>query len=425
MLFSMLTPQENERITRVGPGTPAGELFRRYWIPATLSEELPDRDGAPIRVRLLGENLVAFRDSEGFVGLVEDACPHRLAPMFFGRNEECGLRCVYHGWKFDRHGTCTDMPSEPPDSLFKNKVRIKAYPTWEGGGVVWTYMGPAAQQPAPPDYEWVRAPATHRFVSKTFEECNWLQCLEGGIDSSHSSFAHRNDLSNGNLTRRDGHPRLEVEKNGYGYRYASLRDLGAEGVYARVYQFVMPSQQIRGGVTSREGGRNTLPKLAGHLWIPRDDETTYAYNTLWSYDANFPLNDEFIWGWESACGRGKDDLLPGFKLKANKANDYFIDRDVQKTKTYTGIPGINTQDYALQEGMGAIVDRSQEHLGTSDRAIIAARQLLLEGIDAVERGEMPRGSDPATYRNVRAYDDYLQAGQDWRTAFERELMAKW
>ena len=421
----MLTPEENERITHVGPGTPGGNLFRRYWIPAALSDELPERDGAPIRVRLLGENLVAFRDSDGIVGLIEDACPHRLAPMFFGRNEECGLRCVYHGWKFDRHGTCTDMPSEPSDSLFKNKVRIKAYPTFEGGGVVWTYMGPAGKQPAPPDYEWVRAPATHRFVSKTFEDCNWLQALEGGIDSSHSSFAHRNDIHNTTLMRRDGHPRLEVEKNAYGYRYASLRDLGTEGTYARVYQFVMPSQQIRGSVTSREGGRNTLPKLAGHLWIPRDDVTTYVYNTLWSYDANYPMSDDFVWTWESQCGRGREDLLPGYKLKANKANDYFLDREVQRTTTYTGIPGINTQDYALQEGMGAIVDRSQEHLGTSDRAIIAARQLLLEGIDAVERGADPRGVDPASYQNVRAYDDYITDGSDWRTAFERELIAKW
>lgn len=175
----MLRPQENERLTRVGPGTPMGNVFRRYWIPALLSEELSEADGAPVRVRLLGEKLVAFRDTRGQIGLVEDACPHRRAPMFFGRNEECGLRCVYHGWKFDVEGECTDMPSEPPDSLFKSKVRIKSYPTWEGGGIIWTYMGPETLQPPPPDYELVRAPKTHRFASKTFEECNWLQCLEG------------------------------------------------------------------------------------------------------------------------------------------------------------------------------------------------------------------------------------------------------
>ena len=421
----MLLPAENEKITRVGPGTPCGALFRRYWIPAALSEELPDADGAPVRVRLLGEDLVAFRDSEGIVGLVEDACPHRRAPMFFGRNEECGLRCVYHGWKFDRNGTCTDMPSEPPDSLFKTKVRIAAYPTWEAGGVIWTYMGPPLLQPSPPDYEWIRTPASHRFVSKTFEECNWLQCLEGGIDTAHSSFAHRNDITNTSLPRRDGHPRLEVEKNAYGYRYASTRELDDGETYTRIYHYVMPSQQLRGAVTSRTGGRSKLPKLAGHLWIPRDDVTTYVYNTLWSYDVDFPLTEEFIWNHEHECGRGKEDLLPGYQLKANKANDYFIDREVQRTRTYTGIPGINTQDYALQEGMGPICDRSREHLGTSDAAIIAARQLLFEAIDMVGRGEAPRGVDPAAYRDVRPYDDYLNAGRDWRTAFAPELIARW
>jgi hypothetical protein len=317
------------------------------------------------------------------------------------------------------------MPSEPPDSLFKTKVRVTTYPTWEGGGVVWTYMGPADQQPAPPDYEWVRAPKSHTFVSKTYEDCNWLQCLEGGIDTSHSSFAHRNDIGSTTLMRRDGHPEIEVEKNAYGYRYSSTRRLDDLEDYVRIYHFVMPSQQLRGGVVERTGGRAKIPRLAGHLWIPRDDETTYAYNTLWAYDPQIPLTDEFIWAWEGACGRGKDDLLPGYKLKASRENDYFIDRDVQRTKTYTGIPGINTQDYALQEGMGKIVDRSKEHLGTSDRAIIAARQLLLEAIDEVEAGRRPRGADPANYRDARPYDGHLKRGDDWRTAFAPELVAKY
>src|SRR3984885_7027362 len=171
----MLSKEDNERLVRVGAGTPTGDLMRRYWLPALTAEELPERDGAPVRVRLLGEDLVAFRDSSGRVGLVDAFCPHRRAPMFFGRNEECGLRCVYHGWKFDADGTCVDMPSEPPDSLFKTKVTITAYPTWEGGGIVWTYMGPPEHQPPHPDYELVRTPATHRYTSKTYEECNWLQ----------------------------------------------------------------------------------------------------------------------------------------------------------------------------------------------------------------------------------------------------------
>jgi phenylpropionate dioxygenase-like ring-hydroxylating dioxygenase large terminal subunit len=186
----MLSQQDNERLTRVGPGTPMGNLFRRYWIPALLSEELLEADGPPVRVRLLGEDLVAFRDTEGVVGIVAAYCPHRRAPMFFGRNEECGLRCVYHGWKFDRNGACVDMPSEPPDSLFKTKVTIDAYPTWEGGGMVWIYMGPLELKPAPPDHELVRAPANHRHVSKLFEDCNYLQALEGGIDPTHATILH-------------------------------------------------------------------------------------------------------------------------------------------------------------------------------------------------------------------------------------------
>jgi phthalate 4,5-dioxygenase oxygenase subunit len=285
----MLTPAENEKITRVGAGTPMGNLMRRYWQPAALSRELPENDGPPLRVRLLGEDLIAFRNSAGEIGLVDAFCPHRRAPMFFGRNEECGLRCVYHGWKFDISGACVDMPSEPPDSLFKTKVTIAAYPTWEGGGIVWTYMGPRDKQPAPPDYEWVRAPETHRFVSKTHEDANWLQGLEGGLDTAHSSFLHNEKLGDKSLLRsRDGHPRLEVEKSDYGFRYASLRDLGDDGLYARVYQYMMPWQQQRGSVTALNGGRNKVPKAAGHIWAPIDDTHTFVYNTLVSYDAEVP-----------------------------------------------------------------------------------------------------------------------------------------
>jgi phthalate 4,5-dioxygenase len=422
----MLKPAENERITRVGPGTPMGELMRRYWQPAALSKELAENDGAPVRVRLLGEDLIAFRDSDGKVGLVDAYCPHRRAPMFFARNEECGLRCVYHGWKFDRDGSCVDMPSEPPDSLFKAKVTIKAYPTWEGGDVVWAYLGPRDAMPAPPDYEWIRVPHSHRFVSKTFESANWLQALEGGIDTAHSSFAHNLDIHDATALRsRDGHPQLEVEKSPYGFRYASIRDLGDDGLYVRVYHYVMPWQQLRGRVTSWFGGRAEVPQLAGHLWVPIDDEHTYVYNTLYGFDPAVPITQDYAWKEEARFGRGKDDLLPGFMLKANLANDYFIDRRLQKTKTFTGITGINTQDYALQEGMGPIVDRSKEHLGTTDKAIIAARSLLLEALDTVAQGGTPRGTDPLTYRDVRAYDDHLARGADWHVAFAKELTAKW
>ncbi|HEV8020077.1 MAG TPA: Rieske 2Fe-2S domain-containing protein, partial [Candidatus Lustribacter sp.] len=190
----MLTQAQNDRVTRVGPGTPMGEVFRRYWLPVAQPAQIAEPDSPPIRLRVLGEDLIAFRATDGRVGVVSAYCPHRRAPMFFGRNEECGLRCVYHGWKFDVTGACVDMPSEPPDSLFKSKVRIEAYPTYEAGNVIWIYMGPSEQQPPYPDYEWMRAPATHLFVSRTHEECNWLQALEGGLDTAHSSFLHNHNI---------------------------------------------------------------------------------------------------------------------------------------------------------------------------------------------------------------------------------------
>jgi phthalate 4,5-dioxygenase oxygenase subunit len=423
----MLKREDSERLVRVGPGTPAGELFRRYWQPALLSSELPENDGAPVRVRLLGEDLIAFRDSDGMVGLVDAYCPHRRAPMFFGRNEHCGLRCAYHGWKFGRDGICLDMPSEPADTPLKTRVKIKAYPATEHGGIVWTYMGPSALQPEPPDYEWVRAPATHRFVSKTYEECNYLQALEGGLDTAHSSYAHNNKIGDINEPRnRDGAPKLEIELTDYGYYYASTRNLGDGNRYVRVYHYVMPFQQFRGGIHQFDGSRRKLPELNGHIWVPIDDVQTYVYNWSCGYDQEARFEERGNDHREAFYGRGPDDLIPGtFRLKKNKSNDYMIDRVLQKTKTYTGIVGVNTQDFALQEGMGPIVDRSLEHLGTSDRAIVTMRRLLLEAVGDVEHDKPPRGLDPRSYRDVRPYDDFVPAGEEWPQRFATELTAKW
>jgi phthalate 4,5-dioxygenase len=421
----MLTPQDNERITRVSAGTPMGTLMRRYWQPALLTSELPEKDGPPVRVRLLGEDLIAFRDTNGDIGLVDAFCPHRRAPMFFGRNEECGLRCVYHGWKFDKSGACVDMPSEPADSLFKTKVTIAAYPTWEGGGMIWAYLGPADKQPKPPDYELVRAPETHRYTSKTIEDCNWLQALEGGLDTSHSSFAHNLDIKNKSYVRNaDTAPRLEVEKTAYGYTYAGIRKIDGQQ-YVRAYHYVMPHQQMRGRVQGRKGGMEKVPTINGHIWVPIDDYTTTVYNWQYSYDPKIPVTPEYAIEHETMYGRGPTDLIPGsFRLKKNFANDYEIDRQLQKQQTFTGITGINTQDMALQEGMGKVCDRSKEHLGTSDRAIIAMRQLLLEAMDNLEKGIEPRGTDPETYRNVRAVDKMVPLDLPWREALGDELLAK-
>jgi phenylpropionate dioxygenase-like ring-hydroxylating dioxygenase large terminal subunit len=418
----VLKPEENDRITRVGPGTPMGRLMRRYWQPALLASELPDADGAPMRVRLLGEDLIAFRDSDGLVGLVDAFCPHRRAPMFFGRNEECGLRCVYHGWKFDRNGACVDMPSEPADSLFKSKVRIAAYPVVEAGGIIWAYLGEPEHQPAAPDFEVCRAPATHRHASKTFEACNWLQALEGGIDSAHSTFLHNMNLRATALLRRHP-PAIEFEKMPYGLAGAAVHDLDDARTYARTFHYVLPAQTIRANVRDRTGGMNPTPYIHGHIWVPIDDESCFVYNYLLSHTPAIPIAPAFAIAQETAYGRGPDDMLPGFRLKANRDNDYFIDREVQRTQTYSGIAGINTQDYALQEGMGPILDRSREHLAPSDRVIILARQLLLEAMNENDAGGVPRGVDPQSYRAVRPADDIIPGAEHWLRALEPNLRA--
>src|SRR5258706_7680891 len=422
----MLTPEENERITRIGQGTPMGKYLRRFWWPLTLSTELPERDGAPLRVRMLGEDLIAYRDTEGMVGLIEAYCPHRRAPLFFGRNEECGIRSVYPGWKFARPANGVEMPSEPAGTTLQAKVKSLADPTWEKGGVVWAYMGPKELQPDYPDYEWTRAPATHRYVSKTFENCNWLQAMEGGLDTSHSSFAHNNKLGDrSNLRQHDKAPKIDVDRTDYGYRYVSTRKVD-EGNYFRVYHYVMPAQQLRASIIGYEGVRNRPARLDGHIWSPIDDYTTHVYNIMCAPHAEDELTPEAVEARERAAGRGKDDSIPGtFRLRRNQSNDYLIDRQMQKSQNFTRIVCVNTQDFSLQEGMGPICDRSKEFLGSSDKAIVALRRLLLEAVAQNEKGEILRALNPATYRKVRAYDRVVPADQPWQQAMEKDLVAIW
>ena len=421
----MLTREQNDRLTRVGPRTPMGKTLRRYWVPALLSEELAQNDGPPVRVRLLGEDLIAFRATNGAVGLVSAFCPHRRAPMFFGRNEDCGLRCVYHGWKFDRHGACVDMPSEPPDSLFKTKVTIDAYPTWEGGGCVWAFLGDRTDMPAPPDFELVRAPATHRFTTKTLESCNYLQALEGGLDSSHATIMHNRAIGDLSFLKNydETVPAISVSPTDYGYAYSGVRDKG-DRQWVRLYHYVMPFTQIRAHIAISPHKEN--PLIKGHFWVPIDDTHTWTYNWFYSAEPGIPVTPEFVELSESSSGRGSVHCLPDdpYRLRQNAENDYLIDRDVQKRRTFTGIPGINTQDIALQEGMGPIVDRTKEHLGTTDRAVIVMRQLLLEAVAAVEAGRPPRGIDASSYRNVRALDHMIAKDLDWTDALREERLAK-
>ncbi len=424
-----ITEEINERLVRTGPGTDVGEVFRRYWIPALLSEEIAEPDSAPVRVRILGEDLVAFRDSSGEVGLVAAYCAHRLAPLFYGRNEECGLRCVYHGWKFDTQGNCVDMPSEPPYSKFRLRVSIKAYPVYEAGGVVWSYMGPTRAMPAAPDYEWMRVPSTHIGISKTNERCNYLQAIEGGIDTAHSSFAHNNDITNQRQLRSlDPHPKLEVDLKPWGFTYGSTRNVSEDQSYIRVYQFMMPNQQMRASLVDAEGNPAKTPALDGHIWVPIDDENTWVYNIHYaSTDATPIPHDRFLEG-ERRNGRHPDDYIPGTHwLKRNKSNDYMIDRQVQKTKTFTGIEGVNSQDFALQSALGGgpIEPRWREALGSTDRAIQACRQLIFDAADDVKAGKALVGTDPEDCKGTRAGEMIIPRGVPWRDATKELVETNW
>ena len=416
----MLSREDNERITRVGPGTPMGELMRRYWVPAATTAEL-EADGAPIRVKLLGEKLVAFRDSDGRVGLLEEFCAHRCASLFLGRNEESGLRCVYHGWKYDVEGRLIDQPTEPVGKDFKDKIQLTAYPTVERGGLVWAFMGPAAKMPPPPDFCWAIVPETHRFTEKSWEECNWLQALEGGVDSFHVATLHR---TMGNLEANAGVTGIwtkphavedEVERTDYGHIYASSRPMPDGRKWVRIYHFVMPfhvqfALELGHGETDEE---NYMPQASGNAWVPMDDENTMFY-TWTARFGNQPINDEDR-AWRARIGgRGPGEQTADYRKVRNKDVDWMIDREKQKTETFSGVDGIATQDHAVQESMGPIVDRTGEHLGTTDRAVVVMRSVLLDAVDTVEAGGDPPGAD-ASFYDVFPTERIIAGDADWRT----------
>ena len=424
----MLSRTNNDRVTRTGRGTPMGEVMRRYWIPALLSSELAAADCSPVRLTLLGEQLVAFRDTRGQVGLVAEHCPHRGASLFFGRNEEAGLRCVYHGWKFGVDGACLDMPNEPtlargapPESDFREKVRATAYPCVEMAGVVWTYMGSLSTMPRLTTQEWMRVPRQNGEVCRHLGDSNWLQLLEGGIDTSHSSFLHRafsreRGLATQGYRARSTAPTLEVVLTDYGYTYAGIRNLPEQSQnYVRVYQFVLPFHQMR----AFEGYLGH-PLLAGHIWVPADDEHTWIWS--WMYTANGePLPAEVVDAEKRSAGRRADDVLPGtLRFRRNKDNDYLIDRELQRTTLYSGIQSVNAaeQDGCATETMGPIYDRSREHLGFSDKTIIALRKMLLNSVRDLTEGKEPphivRDPRQNDFSRLRSLKGILSADADWR-----------
>jgi len=425
----MLSREENELLTRIGPGTPMGELLRRYWIPSGLSQELPGPDCPPIRVKLLGERLVAFRDTHGRVGLVDEFCAHRRASLFLGRNEEGGLRCVYHGWKYNLEGNCVDMPTEPPESNFRHKIQLRAYPTVELGGVIWAYLGPKDKQPAPPRFAWTQVPEGHRYVTKVWQECNWLQPLDGGLDTVHPSFLHRNLMLN---TTRAGInptnniymwsptvpklPKMEVELTDYGFIYATFVPLGEGGNYVLISHYVLPFHRMR-ATTARGDVKNSM--IEGHIAVPMDDENTMDYIFRYSFGDDPVKEMEVV---EEQRGRASGEITEGFRKVRNKENNWLIDRSVQKTESYTGIEGINTQDHAVQESMGPISDRTQEHLGSTDKILIAMRRQLIQAARTVQEGGNPPGVMPSYY-GIRPKAEILSSRGQWRDALKGEIYA--
>jgi phenylpropionate dioxygenase-like ring-hydroxylating dioxygenase large terminal subunit len=444
----MLSQTDNEILVRVGKGTPMGELMRQYWVPALPSAEFPEPDSSPKRMRLLGENLVMFRDSKGEMGCFVEACPHRGASLFFGRNEEEGLRCVYHGWKFDTTGACVDMPSEPAESNFKNKVRIRAYPCRDVNHMVWVYMGDRAVPPPFPQFEVNTLPPENVAPPAIMmEESNWFQNLEGDTDSNHLDYLHsRLDAFRWRLFGEkpaegsrpglfftvwsDKMPRLDVRNTEYGVFYSARRKWDDEFGHRRpgdntpyewhrINQFIFPFHTMitgQNGVTLRS-------------FVPLDDEWAMLITQRGSYtqkmfDAEHPQPTPL----ESQVGFVERTSNPQsyFYTKANKHNDYQRDFNVERTQMVSGVPAIgNLQDRAMTELMSnergeVIYDRSHEHLGSLDIMCIAVRRRVIKAAKELrDHGILPPNVDNVELDIVRPATVVLPEGTDWVAATEK------
>jgi len=394
----MLSREQNDMLTQTGAGTPMGEYFRRFWQPVALVEELPEADCPPIRVNIMDEELVAFRDSEGKVGLLDARCPHRGAHLFFGRNEECGLRCVYHGWKFDRHGKAMDLPNVPPDSNLHKSVRTQAYPVREFGEIVWAYLGPRAEKltggslPELPHLEFACLPPGHRYVTKQRFDCNWAQIIEGDLDTAHFSFLHmpapsvpsamhshsQADEQRLRWMRDDPMPQFQVLEHECGFVVAAARMADGQK-YWRMTQFLLPSHGT---------GPSTLPGETYHGFtiVPISDTAAWCYAYSWNPER--PLTDEerakLDAGWALVCERDEN-YIP----VRNAHNDFMIDRDEQKHRTFTGVKGLAEQDSMIQHSQGPIADRTREILTGTDAAVVRFRSKLLKGASELANGKEP------------------------------------
>ena len=399
----MTTAQESVELTRVGPGTVMGDLMRCYWIPAVLSSEV-ERDGPPVRLKLLGEKLIAFRDSAGRVGVMDHRCPHRCASLFLGRNEECGIRCSYHGWKYDITGQCIDLPQVPD---LAPKMKIKSYPCVERGGVLWAYMGPPDKKPAPPELEWCLVPDSHRYITKRLQETSYLQAMEGGIDTSHVTWVHRYEMdvdpmhmhSEANkYIKADRNVEFEIEEVPHGLTIFGRRMGEPDSHYWRITQWIFPWFTLIPPFGPRE--------LGGHVWVPIDDENCWAWSINWLADRPLPAEEL------DAMKEGKGihvKYVPGtFTPLAHKGNDWLVDRVAQKNHTsFSGVAGFSIQDASLQESMGPIQDHSREHLVPTDKAIVMTRRSLAKAARNLEQGIEPPALDPESQR-VRAASVLLE-----------------
>jgi len=431
----MLTAQENTQLTQVGPGTLMGDLMRQYWIPVVLSSEITS-GGRPKRVRILGEELVAFRTPGGRAGVLAEFCAHRRASLYFARNEERGLRCVYHGWQYEPDGRCVDMPNERPESNFQDKVTLPAYPCAERGGVVWIYMGPASPPPGLPDLEWALVPEAQRFVSKFWQECNYLQALEGGVDPAHISFLHgildvRDDEGRRALehaaagfaftAQLERAPHIEVADTETGLLIGARREAPAGQYYWRITQYLLPFHTM----PPSEVGSD--PLFHTHVWVPVDDDHLVNWCVSWhptraitaDERAQFHAGSSIhITDYAPPTNEAYGDIRP----RANRPNDYLADWEAQRTRKFFGVPGVGAQDKAITESQ-VTYDRSLERLGHADLGIIRVRKRLLDAALALRtQRAAPPGLDPVTYR-VRPASVLLPKDVPWVEGARERMIA--
>lgn len=420
----MLSKEKNDLLTQTGPGTPMGDMFRCYWIPALLAEELPAPDCPPVRVKLLSERMLAFRDSNNQLGLIDEFCAHRGVSLWFGRNEEGGLRCPYHGWKYDVNGNCLEVPSELPESGFCDRIKLKSYPLVEKGGIIWVYMGGPEKKPPVPEFEFCNVSPRQVFVSKRYQEANWLQAMEGGIDSSHVSWLHSGSLNSDPLFKNAGgnkynlsdvRPVFEVVDISGGLVIGARRLAEDDQYYWRLTPWIMPCFTMI-------PPRGDHP-VHGHFWIPVDDENCWAWS--FDYKPNRDLTIEELQAMKDGKGIHCE-YLPGTYIPlANKSNDYLIDREAQRVgASYSGVQGFAIQDASVQESMGPICDRTKENLASTDNGIIMARHKLLKAVKALkEKGVAPPGVDPECHK-VRCASILLKRDKAFNEEAADALVAK-